>query len=281
LANKAFKPNLQALPLTNLDDIKNKTILLRAEQGIGDTIQFSRYVAMVVDHGAHVVLQVPKVLRSLFVWLEKSICVISDDDELPKLDYYCSLMSLPLIFNTNFEDIPEPNFGYVVDPCKRAQWIHKTGLKTKLRVGIAWSGNPTHKNDHNRSIELSDFMSFMPNNFEFISLQKNIKDGDLDAVQLNQIKHFGGDLKDFTDTATLCDLVDVVISVDTSVAHLSGSLQKPTWVLLPFSPDWRWLLNRDDSPWYPSVKLYRQTSLGDWKTVFNKISTDLSKLKGI
>ena len=281
LANKAFKPNLKALPLTYLDDIKNKTILLQAEQGFGDTIQFSRYVAMVVDLGAHVILQVPKVLRALFLWLEESICIISDDDELPKFDYFCPLMTLPLIFNTNLDEIPDVNFGYVVDECKRTHWVEKIGIKTKTRVGIAWSGNPSHTNDHNRSIDLSDFMGFMPNDFEFISLQKNIKDRDLDVVQLNQIKHFGTDLKDFTDTATLCDLVDVVISVDTSVAHLSASMQKPTWVLLPFSPDWRWLLNRDDSPWYPSVKLYRQTSLGDWKTVLNRISTDLSKLKGI
>lgn len=281
LANKAFKPILKALPLTNFDDLKNKTILLQAEQGFGDTIQFSRYVPIVAGLGANVILQVPKGLKTLFFWLEKSISVISDEDELPKFDYYCPLMSLPLIYNTNLDKIPDVNFGYIVDDCKRTHWIQKIGIKTKPRVGIAWSGNPSHSNDYNRSIELANFMSLMPNDFEFISLQKNIKDRDLDVVQLNQIKHFGGDLADFTDTATLCDLVDVVISVDTSVAHLSASMQKPTWVLLPFSPDWRWLLDREDSPWYPSVKLYRQNSLGDWKTVLKRISTDLSKLKGI
>jgi hypothetical protein len=297
--NNVIDINYYPTPKTKRSNFKHRPVGIGV-QGLADVF-FKMDLAFVSDEAKEINIKIFETIY--YAALEKSMLLskqrleamrflkeqyylnnwtfISDEDELPKFDYYCPLMSLPLIYNTNLDKIPDVNFGYIVDDCKRTHWIQKIGIKTKPRVGIAWSGNPSHSNDHNRSIELANFMSLMPNDFEFISLQINIKDRDLDVVQLNQIKHFGGDIADFTDTATLCDLVDVVISVDTSVAHLSASMQKPTWVLLPFSPDWRWLLDREDSPWYPSVKLYRQNSLGDWKTVLKRISTDLSKLKGI
>jgi hypothetical protein len=142
-------------------------------------------------------------------------------------------------------------------------------------VGLVWSGNPAHKKDHNRSIPLAELINRLPDSFEYVCLQKELRQADAELLGNSGIRHFGADLKDFTDTAALCDLMDTVISVDTSVAHLAGALGKPTWVLLPFVPDWRWLLERDDSPWYASVKLYRQAEDRQWAPVLGQVVNDL------
>jgi hypothetical protein len=145
---------------------------------------------------------------------------------------------------------------------------------------LVWSGNPEHTNDHNRSIGLAALVQHLPAGFEYVSLQKDVRDSDKPVLESNpHILHLGNDLGDFTDTAALCELMDVVISVDTSVAHVSGALGKPTWVLLPFNPDWRWLLDRDDSPWYRSVRLYRQPRVGDWGRVLDKVKADMALLR--
>ena len=159
------------------------------------------------------------------------------------------------------------------------RWKTHLGEVTKPRIGLVWSGSTTHKNDQNRSLSLSQILPYLSSDYEYISLQKEIRDIDKDALTVGvTIKHFGDSLRDFTDTAALCELMDIVISVDSSVAHLAGALGKPTWILLPFNPDWRWLLDRDDSPWYSSVRLYRQPNIGDWKSVLEKVYSDLSKL---
>ena len=133
-----------------------------------------------------------------------------------------------------------------------------------------------HTNDHNRSIPLSMLVAALPADYEYISLQKEVRDSDRSVLaSYAPVMDVSDELDDFADTAALCELMDVVISVDTSVAHLSGALGRPTWVLLPFSPDWRWLLDRDDSPWYASVRLYRQPAVGDWEAVLTRVMADL------
>jgi ADP-heptose:LPS heptosyltransferase len=148
-------------------------------------------------------------------------------------------------------------------------------MKSKKRIGLVWSGSNSHKNDHNRSLKLIDLIQNLPNEFEYFSLQKEVRAVDQATLANSEIKHYGEQIADFSDTAALCGLMDLVISVDTSVAHLAGAIGKTTWVLLPHVPDWRWLLDRDDSPWYPSIKIYRQPSPGDWDSVIQRVRQDL------
>ena len=259
--------------------LKDQTIFLYAEQGLGDTIQFSRYVSLVAGLGAKVVLEVQPSLVKLLSYLEGISQIISKGDKLPNFDYQCPLMSLPLAFKTELKTIPSVSKNISTDEKKVEKWQAILGEKTKPRVGIVWSGSATHKNDHQRSLTLSKLITHLPLDYEYVSLQKEISDVDKEVlIECCKIKHFGDDLKDFTDTAALCELIDIVISVDTSVAHLAGTLGKNTWVLLPYSPDWRWLLDRNDSPWYSSVKLYRQEKINDWESALVNIESDLKKL---
>ena len=146
---------------------------------------------------------------------------------------------------------------------------------------MVWSGSSTHKDDRRRSIQLKDYLSFCTDDFEYFSLQKEVRENDIQDLQNSFIRHFENELNDFSDTAALISQLDLVISVDTSVAHLAASLNKPTLILIPFAPDWRWMLGRDDSPWYPTVKLYRQTTLGDWQTTLKTLFSDLAAIKPI
>jgi len=259
--------------------LKDQTIFLYAEQGLGDTIQFSRYVSLVAGLGAKVVLEVQPSLVKLLSYLEGISQIISKGDKLPNFDYQCPLMSLPLAFKTELKTIPSVSKNISTDEKKVEKWQAILGEKTKPRVGIVWSGAVNHKNDLQRSLKLSQLITHLPSDYEYLSLQKKISDVDKEVlIECCKIKHFGDDLKDFTDTAALCELIDIVISVDTSVAHLAGTLGKNTWVLLPYSPDWRWLLDRNDSPWYSSVKLYRQEKINDWESALVNIESDLKKL---
>ena len=263
-----------------IESLKDQTILLYAEQGLGDTIQFSRYVSLVAMLGAKVVLEVQPSLVKLLSYLEGISQIITKGDKLPHFDYQCPLLSLPLAFKTELQTIPSVSQNISSDIEKVAKWQAILGEKTKPRVGIVWSGSATHKNDHQRSLTLSQLITYLPSDYEYVSLQKEISDVDKEVLTKHyEIKHFGGDLKDFTDTAALCELIDIVISIDTSVAHLAGTLGKTTWILLPYSPDWRWLLDRNDSPWYSSVKLYRQEKINDWDGVLVNIESDLKGLR--
>ena len=258
------------------ESLKGKTILLYAEQGLGDTIQFSRYAPLVALLGAKVILEVQRPLVKLLKNIEGVSQIIAKGDNLPDFDYQCPLLSLPLAFKTELQTIPPVSQYMTSDSGKVMIWQSKLGKKSKPRIGLVWSGNAKHKNDHNRSLSLSQLLPSLPPNIEYVCLQKELRDADKELLaQHSQIKYFGDALADFTDTAALCELMDVVISVDTSVAHLAGALGKQTWVLLPFGPDWRWLLDREDNPWYPSVKLYRQEKAGDWSGVMEKIKADI------
>lgn len=244
--------------------LQGKTILLHAEQGLGDTIQFCRYCEAVQALGATVLLEVQAPLVGLLASLPGVSRLIRQGEPLPDFDFHCPLMSLPLAMKTRLDSIPASPHYLVSDPVKRAAWQLRLGETKRPRIGLAWSGSELHKNDKNRSIELAELMVRLPHEYTYVSLQKEIRESaDLVSRECNII-HFEGAIDDFSDTAALCDLMDLVISVDTSVAHLAGALGKPTCLLLPYVPDWRWLLERRDSPWYPSMSVHRQNSTRKW-----------------
>ena len=257
---------------------KDKTILLYAEQGLGDTIQFCRYVPLVAQLGAKIVLEIQAPLVKLLSHSEGVGQVFTQGDQLPEFDFQCPLLSLPLVFRTEIDSIPQAVHIHL-DEMKLKYWQAQLGTRKTMRVGIVWSGNPSHKNDHNRSMALSDLIPFLPSECEIFSLQKEIRDHDREVLTKNpKIRHFGNVLQDFTDTAVLCQLMDLIISVDTSIVHLAGSIGKRTWVLVPYDPDWRWLLERSDSPWYPSAELFRQEEHGNWNSPLRKIKTRLEEM---
>ena len=261
--------------------IAGKTILLHSEQGLGDTIQFCRYVPLVADLGARVILETDCSLAGILDGLRGLSQQLVKGSTLPDFDCHCPLMSLPLAFKTDIDTIPFSRQYLKCVPDKLSQWKKRLGKQTKPRIGLAWSGSIMHSNDHNRSIPLSAMSMHLPKGFTYVSLQKDVRDIDKPTLESNpNILHFGDELKDFTDTAALCELMDVVISVDTSVAHVNAALGNPTWVLLPFSPDWRWLLDRDDSPWYPDVRLFRQQKPDDWAEAFEKLKSALLTVYG-
>jgi tetratricopeptide (TPR) repeat protein/ADP-heptose:LPS heptosyltransferase len=258
-----------------LVDISGKTILLHSEQGLGDTIQFCRYVKLIKELGAKVLLEVPKPLMGLLHGLEGVDQLIECGKPLPDFEYHCPLMSLPLAFKTELVSIPNPTPYLVASPQKCNEWAQRLGAKTKPLVGLVWSGSTEHKNDHNRSLTLQLLSPCLSNLFEYVSLQKELREKDKQRLSVCDVKHYEDEIKDFSDTAAICELMDLVISVDTSVAHLAGAIGKKTWVLLPYAPDWRWLLHKDYSPWYQSIKIYRQPSPGDWDSVTQRVRQDL------
>jgi len=258
----------------------NKSILLYGEQGFGDTIQFIRYAKLVSDLGANVIVEVQKPLMALLKDLDGISLATFKGGKLPEFDFQCPLMSLPLALKTTVDTIPTRNPYLFSDIIKVAMWEAKLGPKIKPRVGLAWSGNRSHKNDHNRSIPLKQILLYLPDNCQYISLQKGLTFDDGRTLRDNpQILNFTDELYDFSDTAALTELLDCVVTVDTSVAHLAAALGKKTWIILPNDPDWRWLLDREDSPWYPTVKLFRQPVAGDWFSVFSKVRESLLALK--
>jgi ADP-heptose:LPS heptosyltransferase len=260
------------------ESLKDKTILLYAEQGLGDTIQFCRYIESVAELGAKVILEVQKPLVNLLKNSKGLSQIFANGDTPTNFDYQCPLLSLPLAFKTELHSIPPPQSIFTHKE-KFTEWQAKLGKKSKPRIGIVWSGSTEHKNDRNRSLTLSKLLPYLSPNVEYICLQKELRSVDKELLsEHRQIKYFGDALKDFTDTSALCELMDVIISVDTSVAHLAGTLGKPTWVLLPYSPDWRWQLDKNDSPWYPSAKLYRQEKICEWNGVLEKVRADCEKL---
>ena len=276
-----FAPDKRRAPLTfwnGMESVSGKTILLYSEQGFGDTIQFCRYVKKVAELGSKVILAVEQPLIGLLMQLDCVADFVVKGDSLPGFDFHCPLMSLPLAFKTTLETIPSPSGYLSADKDKVAEWAVRLGEKTKPRIGLAWSGNTGHKHDKARSIALSELLDSLPSDVHYVSLQKELRE--LDRLHLDSatnIVHYGDDLKDFADTSALCELMDVVISVDTAVAHLSAAMGKPTWIMVPFCPDWRWMLDRNDSPWYDSVKLYRQEKREDWQSVLLRLSDDISK----
>jgi len=258
--------------------IAGRTILLRAEQGLGDTLQFCRYAPRVAAAGARVILEVQPPLVSLLGDLDGVAQVVAKGEAPPDFDCHCPLLSLPLAFKTTLETIPA-SAGYLhADRAKVQQWRARLGERSKPRIGLACSGNPGNANDRHRSIPLGDLMRHLPHDLEYFCLQKELRASDREALAAHpEIAHFADDLG-FRSTAALCELMDLVLSVDTSIAHLSGALGKSTWILLPFNGDWRWLAMREDSPWYASARLFRQTRRGDWHGVLERVAAQLPRL---
>ena len=277
---------LQARPFTQplwLGDspLAGKTILLHNDEGFGDAIQFARYVPMVAALGARVILEVNEALRALLSEVPGvSQCLAKSTAGLPDFDFHCPLASLPLAFRTRVETIPSAE-SYLPAPtdARRQPWESRLGPRDRPRVGLVWSGNPDHKNDRNRSLALSALSPILDLDVTFVSLQKNVRPEDKVTLrEIGSVRDIEEHLLDFTDTAALVSCVDLVISVDTSVAHLAGALGCPVWILLPYSPEWRWLLDRDDSPWYPSARLFRQTETRQWPGVLARVRAELQDL---
>jgi len=273
------------------ESLRGKRILIYSEQGLGDTLQFCRYVEKVSALGAQVILEVPTALKELMKSLKGVTELVTFGEVLPLFDYQCPMMSLPLAFKTELDTIPA-NIPYLsCSEEKKTYWKIRLGEHCKLRVGLVWSGGfrPNQPEvwavNNRRNIPLEKLRVLKNADIEFYSLQKGEPaESELRTLQEQcwdgpEVIDFTSELNDFTDTAGLIENLDLVISVDTSTAHLAGALGKPVWVLNRFDTCWRWLLERDDSPWYPSLKLYRQESIGNWDSVVDKVKTDLFKMK--
>ncbi len=263
------------------DGIDGKTILIYADEGMGDSIQFARYVPPLAARGARVILAVQEPLLRLLEGLPGVSLCISRSEPMPAFDLHCPVCNLPLAFATRLDTIPSPT-AYLPAPAPvRVQaWEQRLrerqGPVRKLRVGLAWSGNPGHINDHNRSLPLRSLLRLCDLDAAFISLQKDPGTDDKARLDRAGMIDLTADLTDFAETAALVSCLDIVISVDTSVVHLAGALGRPTWTLLPYSPDFRWLLDRDDSPWYPTMRLFRQNESRNWNELVDRVRAELT-----
>ena len=263
------------------ETIDGKTILVHVDEGFGDTIQFARYVPMLAERGARVILVVDGPAYPLLSNLAGvSQCFPFPAHTLPPFDFHCPMSSLPLAFATRLDTIPSGTSYLPAPAASRVQaWESRLGPHDRLRVGLVWSGNPNHRNDRNRSIPLRTLSRILDADAAFVSLQKDPRPDDKAfLVESTSILDLTADLTDFTETAALLRCLDLVITVDTSVAHLAGALGCPTWILLPHHPDWRWLLGRDDSPWYPTVRLFRQPKPRDYDSVMDRVRAELTAM---
>jgi tetratricopeptide (TPR) repeat protein len=253
----------------------DRRLLVHAEQGLGDTIQFCRFAAMAAP-ASRLGVQVQPGLKRLLSRLEGVTDVRDFDDPTPDFDVHIPMMSLPLALNLDVDGLSSRTPYLSTDPARVAAWRARAPKTGRLRVGLAWTGNVHHDNDHNRSITFASLRPLLAVGAEFVSLQKEYRPEDLAALdEAPEVKRFEADLHDFADTAALVETCDLVIAVDTSVAHLAGALGKPTWVLLPRFCDWRWMNDRPDTPWYPSVRLFRQTIYGAWAPVIETVAARL------
>lgn len=257
------------------ESIQGARILLHAEQGFGDTIQFLRYVPMVAERGARIILEVHPELRSLLSNAD-DVHVISRGDALPAFDWQCPLLSLPLAFGTELESVPA-TVPYLTSESEAPKWLQKERARD-LHVGLVWAGSGINVIDRERSLTLAALSAlWQVEGVSFYSLQRGPISPDGESSSL----HFAGSLPqvgDFAATASAISHLDLVVSVDTSVAHLAGALGKPVWILLPVRADWRWLTNRRDNPWYPTATLFRQTVEGDWNPVIASLTAELSRV---
>ena len=265
------------------EPIEGKRILISAEQGLGDTIMFSRYGPLVTQLGATVHMGVQKGLVRVFKTLPGIASVIPREipTSLTAFDYYCPLMSLARIFNCDFTNIPWGTEPYLkTDPELLAQWQKRMTTDDRqpdqLLVGIMWSGKKV-KSLGVRSMDLATMLGLSHERIKLISLQKDLPQDDLELLQARGIPHFGDEQADFADAAAMIELCDVVVTIDTSIAHLAGALGKETWVMLQYDAEWRWLENRSDSPWYPLARLFRQPTHGDWVSVVDEVKRELLK----
>ena len=261
--------------------LHGETVLLHAEQGFGDTLQFCRYAPMVAAAGGRVILVVPKALRRLLTTLDGVAAVLSEEDDvLPPFDYQCPLLSLPFAFGTTMATIPAPVSYLRADPLPWARFLDEL---PGLKVGLVWAGRSRTEQPHavaidrRRSMRLADMVPlFSVPGCSLVSLQLGPSAAQMQALPAGAVLHdVSGRLHDWDDTAALIAGLDLVIAVDTAVAHLAGALGKPVWMLNRFDSCWRWFLDRDDTPWYPSMRQFRQTRRGDWAGVIERVTDAL------
>jgi tetratricopeptide (TPR) repeat protein len=261
------------------EDLSGKTIFLQGEQGFGDNIQFVRFVPEVASRAAKVWLQVPEALEPLMHDLAPNCEQLPQGARLPDIDFHCPLLSLPAVLHTSEASLPNGVPYLRADANRTKAWRERLDA-SRLNVGITWCGNPRHVNDHNRSIPLDVFQNAATPACRFVTLQPDLREQDRAALAgSNFALDLGSELKGFEDTAALVAALDLVISVDTSVAHLAGALGKPVWILLPYAPDWRWMLDREDTPWYPTARLFRQEASRRWEPVIERVRAELEALR--
>ena len=270
------QPKWSGLPLNG------KSILLHAEQGLGDTIQFIRYVPLVAEAGGKVIVECDSKLSHLFSNYGDITRFVGRSDDLPEFDFHASLLSLPSIFKTTLDTIPSAtNYIHINDDLVKS-WGGKLSTLKNNKVGICWQGSVDNRKDQSRSIPLKCFSNlFDIPEISFISLQKGygqeqIKEGEY----TDTIADFSSEMdthEKFIDTSAIIESLNLVIGVDTATIHLAGAMGKPVWVLLPYSPDWRWMLNTKNTPWYPTMRLFRQQEPGNWETVIDEVRIELDK----
>ncbi len=262
--------------------LEGRTLLLHLEQGFGDAIQFIRYLPLVAQRGGKIIVECHTELRRLFQTIAGTSQIVTRGQPLPAFDLHCPLLSLPRVFGTTLASIPQVVPYLSPDPALAEAWRQKLGAPGReLRVGLAWAGNPKFKGDRTRSLNLQQ-LSPLANarGVKFYSLQKGRAGEQTKNPPAGlEMLDLGPELNDFADTAAVMSQMDLIITTDTSVPHLAGALGRPVWVMLQFVPDWRWLLEREDSPWYPSMRLFRQPSRGDWDSVITRVVDALSLAK--
>ena len=275
---KQTAPRSFSQPIWRGEPLNGARILLHAEQGLGDAIQFMRYAPLVQAAGGKVILDVKPSLVRLARQLSGVDDLIATGDPLPEFAWQCPLLSLPSAFKTNLKSIPG-QVPYLSAPEEARQSADQLAWPDSgRRIGLVWSGNSEYTEDRSRSIRLSTFKSLLQlDGFHFFSLQFGSAASQRKEVE-PAIVDLTTSIDDFADTAALIEKLDLVISVDTAVAHLAGALAKPVWTLLPFAPDWRWMLDREDSPWYPSMRLFRQPQTGDWESVIERVTVELAQM---
>ena len=264
-------------PLWDGAPLAGKTILLHAEQGFGDTLQFCRYLLLVAAAGGRVVLEVQPPLKGLLACFSGVSRVIARGEPLPRFDVHLPLMSLPWLFKTTPDSLPGEMPYLTADPARVRAWRRRLP-GGRPRVGLRWAGDPDHRGDRQRSLPLALFLPLLGKvEAGWHVLQKDLRPGDAELIAATPalVRHV---LKDFADTAALLSLLDLVITVDTAVAHLAGALGRPTWLLLPHCADWRWMRDGDTSPWYPTMRLFRQSSPGNWGPVLARVAEALRRL---
>ena len=256
--------------------VRGKRILVYCEQGLGDVVQFCRYLPQLGALSAEIIFEAPKPLIPLISTLDCPLTIVAKGEALPAFDAHCPVMSLPHAFETTLETVPADTPYLYSDKDKVQQWQQRLGATDRLRVGLACSGSTSHKYDARRNIRLQDLLPAIELPMEWHSLHKEYRRHDLEFLgQHPEIHQHQDELHDFSDTAALIECMDLVISVDTSVAHVAGAMGKPVWILLPYAPDYRWMLDRHDSPWYPTARLFRQSMIGDWQSVIAKVASAL------
>ena len=276
----AAPPQVPGPRWTGAEDLRGKTLFLYSEQGFGDSIQFARYAAPLAERGARVLLEVHPPLKALLATVPGVAGVTAMGEPRPAFDYQCPLLSVPLACATTLETIPA-RVPYVhVDEALRARWRARLAGLPRPRVGLVWSGSRLQSGDRKRSIPFAGMAPIVAASATPVSLQKDVRENDAPALAADpRVIALGDEIGDFLDTAAIIGELDVVVTVDTAVAHLAGALGRPVWVMVSFSSDWRWMLDRPDSPWYPTARLFRQPAPNDWASVVARVAAELGELK--